>query len=77
MSLLKYLMRAKRMDCLIRSRSTGSPHLFAKKLGISRRLLLNHIRDFKELGAPIRYSYQANSYYYSSDFVFFPESRFV
>ena len=68
MSLLKYLERAERMDYLIQHKATGHAEEFAHKLGISRSLLMEHLRDLKELGAPIRFSEIIQSYYYESAF---------
>lgn len=68
MSLLKYLERAERMDRLIQRKATGRAEDFAQKLGISRSLLMEHLRDLKELGAPIRYSETHQTYYYESAF---------
>lgn len=68
MGLLKYLERANRMDNLIRRRATGNSFEFAAKLGISRSLLQDHISDLKELGAPIKFCTQTQSYYYEYPF---------
>jgi biotin operon repressor len=75
MGLLKYLERAKRMDDLIRRRATGSPDEFAQRLGISRSVLMEHIRDLKEMGAPIRFCDITRSYYYPSNYTFIVNKR--
>lgn len=71
MSILKYLERAKRMDDLIRRKATGNSVEFAKKLGISRSLLMIDLHELKELGAPIQFDDQRQSYVYSSEFRLF------
>ena len=68
MSLLKYLDRAKRIDDLIRRKATGNAQEFAHKLGISRSVLMEHLGDLRELGAPIRFSNIVRSYYYENEF---------
>ena len=54
----------KRMDQLIRMKSTGGPEDFAGRLYLSERSLYNYIRIMKSLGAPIRYSRAEGSYVY-------------
>jgi hypothetical protein len=68
MSLLKYLERAKRIDELIHRKATGNSEQFSRKLGISRSVLMEHLRDLKELGAPIRFCCVRQSYFYDGDF---------
>lgn len=75
MGLLKYLERAKRMDDLIRRRATGSAEEFAQKLGISRSVLMEHIRDLKEMGAPIKFCEITRSYYYPTNYTFIINKR--
>ncbi len=70
MSLLKYIERAKRMDDLIRRRATGGAEEFAQRLGISRSLLMEHIRDLKEMGAPIQFCETTKTYYYIREYRF-------
>lgn len=70
MSLLKYLERVQRMDDLIHRRATGNAEAFARKLGISRSLVLEHLRDLRDLGAPIKFSEERQTYYYEGDFSF-------
>lgn len=75
MSLLKYLERAKRIDDLIRRKATGNAEQFSNKLGISRSVLMEHLRDMKELGAPIRFCDTRHSYYYEEEFSFIISRR--
>src|SRR5437899_2833143 len=75
MSLLKYLERAKRIDDLIRRKATGNAEEFSHKLGISRSVLMEHIRDLRDLGAPIRFCDIRHSYYYEEEFSFIIRGR--
>ncbi len=59
-----YIDVLKRMDLMIRTKSTGTPGDFAGRLYLSERSLYNYIGLMKELGAPIRYSRTARSYMY-------------
>jgi predicted DNA-binding transcriptional regulator YafY len=59
------LERIKRIDQLIRLRSTGTPKELSKKLCISERLVYNYILKMKTLGAPIEYCHESQSYIYS------------
>lgn len=67
MSFIKYFKLLNSFDFYIRRKATGSPDQFASKLGISRRSILRNLKDLKELGIPIRYSKERNSYYYSEE----------
>ena len=63
--MLRYdLHRLESMDRLIRIKGTGTPQYFANKLGISERTLYEYLAYMKELGAPIEYCKQRQSYYY-------------
>lgn len=66
MSLYQYLNRIRRLDALIRRRSTGPPAELADKLNISERWLYNLLAELREdLNCPIRYSRRFRSYYYA------------
>ncbi len=67
MSLLKYVERLKRMDDLIRRKSTGCAEEFAEKLGISQSQLFQDLKEMKELGAPIEFSPHRGSYIYENE----------
>ncbi len=69
MSLLKYIERLKRMDDLIRRKATGTPDEFAMRLGLGKSILMDELRDLKELGAVITYSRESQSYYYKQEFI--------
>ena len=64
MSLLKYIQRLERMHLLIRRGATGNTIDFAKKVGLSRRQLMEDLNDLKQLGAPIKYENVKRSYVY-------------
>ncbi len=69
MSLLKYVERLKRMDDLIRRKATGTPEEFANRLGIGRTILMEELRELKELGAELCYCKVRHSYYYANEFI--------
>ena len=65
MSLFKYMERVKYMDYLIRKSATGTALDFARKMNISRAVLMSHIAELREVGAPIVYCSERQSYQYS------------
>ena len=67
MALLKYIERMKRMDRLIRMKATGSPNQFAEKMGLCKSVLLDHIKEMKNMGAPIEFDRNLNSYVYGKN----------
>lgn len=65
MALYNYLNRIKRLDALIRQKSTGTPKELAEKLGVSERWLYVLMDELKmELDCPIRYDRRRRSYVY-------------
>ena len=62
--------RLRRIDQLIRVKSTGTPAQLAGKIGISERSTYEYIRLMKEFGAPVEYSRQRKSYYYKEEGTF-------
>jgi predicted DNA-binding transcriptional regulator YafY len=60
-----YLNLLLQLDQYIRLKGTGAPPDFARKLGISERSLYEYLKVLKDLGAPIKWSRQDKSYYYS------------
>ena len=69
MSLLKYIERLKRMDDLIRRKATGTPDEFAARLGFGKSVLMDELRELKELGAEITYCRESRTYYYEQNFI--------
>ena len=67
MSAIRYINRMKRIDYLIRTRSTGNAGALSLKLGISVRSVYVCLNDLKELGAPVQWSSDDNSYIYRYD----------
>jgi predicted DNA-binding transcriptional regulator YafY len=67
MAFLKYFNRLKHLDDLINRKATGSPDELAKKMNLSRSVLMEYLRDMKELGFPIKFSKHRNCYYYEND----------
>lgn len=68
MSLNTYISRIKRLDDLIRRKSTGTPKELAEKLNISERwlyVLLEELRE--EFDCPIVYDRTKRSYKYSKN----------
>lgn len=68
MSLLKSIDRLKRIDSMIRRQATGTSDEFARKLGISRSMLMENLREMKELGAEICFCPHRRSYFYANEF---------
>jgi len=64
MAILRYLAKMHYIDNLIRRKATGNQKEFARKLGISRSMLNEYIKEMKELGFPIGFSRKKNTYYY-------------
>lgn len=68
MSLLKYVNRLKRIDHLIKSENTGPANEFAKRIGISRSMLMINLDEMRAMGAEIAYCPHKRSYCYSREF---------
>lgn len=68
MSLFRYLDRIKRIDALVRNKATGTPDEFAKKLGISKSMLMENLAELKKSGLPLEYSTLHRSYIYCTDY---------
>ncbi|MEL7832370.1 hypothetical protein [Fodinibius sp. Rm-B-1B1-1] len=65
MSLRTYLTRIRRLDAMIRRKSTGPPEELANKLDISERWLYKFLRELKEeFDCPISYDSCRQSYVY-------------
>ena len=65
MTLYKYVCRLEHMDQLIRFGHTGSAAEFAQKVSLSPSQLKDHLRDMRDLGAPITYCRHRRSYCYN------------
>ncbi|HEX6981742.1 MAG TPA: HTH domain-containing protein [Balneolaceae bacterium] len=65
MSLYRYITRIRRLDAMIRRKSTGSPKELADKLDISERWLYKFLEELKEeFDCPIIYDHYRESYVY-------------
>jgi len=71
MTLTEKIRQMERVDALIRRKATGSPASLATRLGTSERYVYKLINMMKNLGAPIYFNYEKNSYCYEEDVVFF------
>lgn len=68
MKLFTYIERINMMHKLIKQRRTGTPEELARRLGISVSRLYNILDELKLMDAPIVYSRQQLTYYYSEPF---------
>jgi len=64
MKALEILERYKKIDKLIKRRSTGNPKQFASKLGISKSQLFNCLDELRDRGAEIIYNKTLETYIY-------------
>ncbi|MCB9264916.1 MAG: HTH domain-containing protein [Lewinellaceae bacterium] len=64
MSLLEKIERVERIHRMIQYKRTGNPGQFARKLGVSRSMLYQMLKELKQLGAPIAYCKYRQSYLY-------------
>jgi Mn-dependent DtxR family transcriptional regulator len=67
MPLQKSISRIVYLDTLIRTKATGNVKQLAKKMNLSEPSVLNHIKELKELGCPIKFSRKRNTYYYENE----------
>lgn len=68
MKLLAYIDRIKIIHKLIKERRTGAPENLAKRLSISTSRLYVVLDELKLMGAPIEYSRQLQTYFYTQAF---------
>ncbi|MFD2288966.1 helix-turn-helix domain-containing protein [Pedobacter petrophilus] len=68
MKLLEYIDRIRIIHKLIKESHTGVPENFAKRLSISTSRLYVVLDELKLMGAPIEYSRQLQTYYYTQAF---------
>ncbi|WP_293904848.1 hypothetical protein [Sphingobacterium sp. UBA5670] len=69
MKLFQYIDRINLLDKLIRQRRTGTPIELSKRLGISVSRLYAMMDELRGRGAPIEYSRQDYTYYYTYEFM--------
>jgi hypothetical protein len=70
MTFYEQLRLVQRMAGLIKSKATGSPENFAKRLEIPRSCMFRYLDVLKILGADIRYCKERQSYFFENDFEF-------
>ncbi len=70
MTLTEKIRQIERVDALIQKKATGSPAVLAARLGTSERYVYKLINMMKNLGAPIYFNYERNSYCYEKEVVF-------
>jgi len=68
MAFLKYFQRVRRIDDLIDRKATGTPDELARKVNLSRSVLMEYLREMKEIGFPVKFCRNRNSYYYDGPF---------
>ena len=64
MNLLDEIHRLDRLEQLIRLQMTGSPNELSEKMQISKRTVFRLIDILKEIGCPIYFNKEKNSYCY-------------
>jgi len=70
MTFIEKIQQMDRVDALIRRKATGSPKELAKRLETSERFVYKLIKLMKDLGAPIYFDIDSNSYCYDEEIVF-------
>ena len=69
MKLLDQIERINRLHELIKYRRTGTPHQLAKRLNLSTSMIYKLMEELRLRDAPIEYSRQLGTYYYSSSYL--------
>lgn len=59
-----------RLDGLIRRKATGRPSELARRLNVCERQVYKLIKILKDLGAPVAYSNDRETYYYEQEVEF-------
>jgi len=70
MNLLEKLQQIERADALIRRKATGSATSLAARLDVSERYVYKLLKLMKDMGAPVYFCHQRNSYCYKEEVVF-------
>lgn len=68
MTFTERLRCIKRIDHLAQMKATGNVKQLTQTLGVSRTSLFRYIDDLKELGAPIVYCRDRETYLYEENF---------
>jgi len=56
--------RLREIDKFIKHEATGTPEVFASKLGVSQATLFRYLHFLKKQGAPLDYSSYKRTYFY-------------
>ncbi len=64
MSFIDDRLKLERLDQLIRLEATGSPDELAEKMNTTSRTIYRTMKDLKEIGCPIYFNKNKNSYCY-------------
>lgn len=67
MGILRQIKRLQYIDYVIKRKATGSLATFSEKNRLSKRGLATVLQEMKEMGFPVKYSRQLNSYYYEEE----------
>lgn len=67
MGISRQIKRLQYIDYVIKRKATGSLATFAEKNRLSKRGLAAILQEMKEMGFPVKYSRQLNSYYYEEE----------
>jgi hypothetical protein len=71
MSLFKYIDRIQAIHSIIEKQGTGLSSEFAARVGISRSLLMDHIKELRDtFGAPISFCRKRKTFFYTKPFTF-------
>jgi predicted DNA-binding transcriptional regulator YafY len=69
MTLLNQINTLKRLDQLVRMKSTGTTEVLAKKISLSRASIYRYLDALKDLGAPIEYCKINRTFFYAEEFL--------
>ncbi|MGV3685414.1 MAG: HTH domain-containing protein [Daejeonella sp.] len=69
MKLLEQIERINRLHQLIKYKRTGTPEQLAKRLNLSTSMIYKIMEELRLNDAPIEYSRQLKTYYYSSQYL--------
>lgn len=69
MKLIEQIERINRLHEMIKYRRTGTPEQLARRLNLSTSMVFKLLEELKLREAPIEYSRQMGSYYYSKKYI--------
>lgn len=68
MTIKEHIQRLKRIDQLVRLKATGNAKQLAARLDVSRASIFRYLDDLKDLGAPVVYCRDNQTYIYEEFF---------